>query len=116
MLDGLKVKFLSLPPNDPLRISIFTIAPECWSVNQTAKEFNTTKYFVEKARKLKETEGILATPVAKAGKTLSPDIVDTVRNFYESDENSRIMPNKKDVVTIKVNNQNKKKTETFNAV
>lgn len=109
MLDGLKVKFLSLPPNDPLRISILTIAPECWSVNQTAKEFNTTKYFVEKARKLKETEGILASPVARAGKTLSPDIVDTVRNFYESDENSRIMPNKKDVVTIKVNNQNEKK-------
>jgi len=48
-------------------------------------------------------------PVARTGKTLSPDILDKVRNFYESDEKNRIIPNKKDVVTVKVNNQNEKK-------
>jgi len=44
ILDGLKIKFLNLLPNDPLCMSILTIAPECWSIHETAKEFNTTKY------------------------------------------------------------------------
>jgi len=40
------------------------------SIHETAKEFNTIKYLVKKARKLKEAEGILTTPVARAGKAL----------------------------------------------
>lgn len=42
MLTGLKEKFSSLPENDPLRLSIITIAPDCWSIRKIKEEFNTS--------------------------------------------------------------------------
>ena len=54
LLTGLKKKISSLPENDFLRISILTIVPDCWSIRDTASEFGTSKYVVEKARALKK--------------------------------------------------------------
>lgn len=108
LLTGLKKKFSSLPVNDPLRISILTIAPDCWSIRDTASEFGTSRYAVEKARALKKSEGILAMPTPKIGKRLSNSTVEKVVEFYENDINSRIMPNKKDTVSIKIDNKRKK--------
>lgn len=42
LLEGLKQKFKNLLENDPLRLSILTIAPECWSIRQIAEEFQTS--------------------------------------------------------------------------
>lgn len=67
----------------------------------------------EKAKHLRETEGILATPALKKGKKLSNVIVDKIIEWYESDVNSRIMANKKDTVSIKINGKKEKKTKTF---
>lgn len=61
--------FSSLPNNDPLRSSILTIAPESWTVRETAREFGTNRQIIEKARLLKAEEGMLALPHAKAGLT-----------------------------------------------
>lgn len=43
---------------------------------------------------------VLASPAAKCGKTLSEETVKLVKDFYESDEVSRLMPGKKDFVSV----------------
>jgi len=61
-----------------------------------------------KAKELKKQQSILFMPISKVGKTLSTETVDKVIQFYESDINSRIMPNKKDCVTIKKDGKKQK--------
>ena len=47
--------------------------------------------------------GILSSPNPKPGRSLDPDIAATVKNFYCSDDVSRIMPGLKDFVTVRIN-------------
>lgn len=56
LLTGLKDKFCFLPTNHPLRLSILTIAPECWSARQIASEFGTSERQAKKAKILKKSE------------------------------------------------------------
>ena len=39
LLTGLKEKLASLPKYDPLRLSILTVAPDCWSIRDIVTEF-----------------------------------------------------------------------------
>jgi hypothetical protein len=89
----------------PLRekVKILTLTPDSWSIEKTASEFNVTKYIVKKARKLKKEQGILAEPEVKKGKTISSDIEENVKLFYQNDEVSRMFPGKKDYVSVKIN-------------
>ena len=52
---------------------------------------------------MKEEKGILSVPNPRHGKTLSEDIRKVVVNFFEDDEFSRIMPGKKDYVSVAKN-------------
>lgn len=103
LMDGLKEKFFSLPENDPLRVSILTILPDCWTLREIIEEFNVSMRIAKKARDLRHESGILATPDPKKGKTLPDSTVSKVLKYYDSDTNSRVMPNKKDVLKIKEN-------------
>ena len=55
-----------------------------------------------KAKSLMKSGVILSTPNPKAGHGLCEDLKVLVQKFYESDEMSRMMPGKKDVVSVKV--------------
>ena len=101
MLDGLKTKFSSLDRNDPLRVRILTISPSSWSTRKIAKEFNASRYLVEKSKRLKSMNGVLSETVAKAGRSLSQETVKNIEEFYNNDMYSRIMSSKKDVVSVK---------------
>lgn len=105
MLDELKQKFSTLESNNPLRLQILTIAPSPWSVRKIAQEFDTTRYLADKSKKLKAKSGILPDSIAREGKKLSQAILQKVNGFYTSDINSRIMPGKKDVVSVKINGE-----------
>lgn len=43
----------------------------------------------------------MSTPDSKQGHGLSADVIDQVHNFYESDDVSRVMPGKKDYVSVR---------------
>lgn len=105
-LQGIKDHFHNLQDNAQ-RIQILTMAPLSWSVNKVATEFNCSWRLANNARRLREERGMLASPVAKAGKYLSENIL-KVENFYQSDENSRQMPGMKDAVTIIVDDEKRK--------
>lgn len=104
LLDGLKDKFKSLPDNSPMRKTILTIAPDCWSVREIA-EFGCSYRMALQSKILKKSGGVLATPSVKKGKSLDENVVSQVIEFYESEDNGRIMPNKKDTVSMKINGQ-----------
>ena len=82
-------------------VQLLTLAPESWSIEKTVTEFNTTEYKVKESRKLKKEKGILPEPKAKAGKTLSKEVEKKVKEFYENDEYSRLLPGAKDYKSVK---------------
>ena len=54
----------------------------------------------ERPKKVRET-GIMSTPNPKPGRSLPQPTARLVTDFYESDENSRMMPGKKDCVSVR---------------
>jgi uncharacterized lipoprotein YajG len=47
-------------------------------------------------------QGIMSSPNPKPGKTLNEVTVEVIKSFYNSDEVSRVVPGKKDYISIKV--------------
>ena len=109
LLLGLKQKFTSLPENDPLRVTILTVAPESWSIRKIAVEFNTSFRMAKHAKDLRKSGGVLASPPFKKGKNVSDETVSKVVEFYENDCDSRIMPHKKETVTVKIDDRKEKR-------
>ena len=53
------------------------------------------------AKQLVEEKGILATVNPKPGHSLQQTTINLVTSFYESDETSRMMPRRKDFVSVR---------------
>lgn len=83
------------------KIKLLTLTPESYTIEKTTKEFNVTTFMVKQARKLKEERGILAEPADKKGRCLAQTTIDRVREFFESDEFSRMCPGIKECVAIR---------------
>lgn len=91
------------------KIKLLTLVPDSWSRKQVAEFFNVTEYLVRAARRLKKEKGILAEPERKAGKSLPDATITLVKAFYEDDEFSRMMPGKKDYVSVGKNTHMQKR-------
>lgn len=82
------------------KIKLLTLVPNTWSRQKVSAFFNVTDYVVRSSRASKKEKGILADVDPKKGKALSKDVEDPVCLFYEDDEFTRMMPGKKDFVSI----------------
>ena len=91
------------------KVKILTLVPESWSISKTCNEFDFFEYLVKKARKPKNSKGILAEPEKKKGNVLSDETKLKVLEIFQSDEFSRMCPGKKDCVSIKINAEKIKK-------
>lgn len=85
------------------RIQLLTLAPTSWSRKKVAEEFNVSEYAVRTARELLKEKGVIALPGPRIGKLLEQGTVNLIKNFYQNNEFSRIMPGKKDKVSISKN-------------
>lgn len=85
------------------KVQLATLAPTDWSIKKVSETLHVTNYVARTARKLTLEKGILTMPNPKLGKALPDVTVQLVKTFYEDDEHSRIMPGKKDYVSIKKN-------------
>ena len=70
-------------------IKLLTLVPSSWSIKKTMEEFNISQYMVKRAREIKNKKGILEEPDPKKGKSLSPEVIERVIAFYQSDDYSR---------------------------
>ena len=82
--------------------------PSSWSISKTCNEFDVSKYLVKKARKLKNSKGILAEPEKKKGNVLSDETKLKVLEIFESDELIECVLGKR-TVSIKINAEKIKK-------
>lgn len=101
MIQQLKEKFQTTTQRSE-QLQILTVLPKSWSLKKIEQEFNVSNYMARKSKELVKEKGVLSLPDPKPGPSLSPETVDKVRAFYESDDISRVMPGKKDFVSVKI--------------
>ena len=70
-------------------------------MNKVQQEFGISEYLALQSKKLVEERHILSLPGPSRGPSLPPETVVVVCSFYESDDISRVMPGKKDFVSVK---------------
>lgn len=102
MIVQLKEKFKNTTKNSE-KFLILTTLPKSWTVKKIEIEFRVSNRMARKAKSLVKEKGIMSCPDPKPGKTLDHIVADKVKQFYNSDDVSRIMPGKKDFVAMKVN-------------
>ncbi len=83
------------------KLQVLTVLPKSWTVKKIESEFGVSNYVARKTKNLVRERGILATPNPKLGHPLAPKTAALVCSFYDSDEVSRMMPGKKDFISIK---------------
>lgn len=85
------------------KIRILTIFKD-WSFRKIQHHFpSSTFHMIAVVKKTAEEKGILSEPNPRSHPSLEEDVQKLVINFYELDEYSRMMPGKKDYVSVKVN-------------
>ena len=99
IISQLKEKYSTATRSEKLQI--LTVVPKSWSIRKIESEFGASNYIVRKAKELVREKGILSTPNPKPGRSLPQTSIDIVIRFYESDENSRMMPGKKDCISVR---------------
>lgn len=101
MIFQMKEKF-NLTKSRSEKVQILTVLPKSWKVRQIAREFGTSRHTAKLAKDLVNEKGILSHPNKRHGRKIDQGVVDKIVQFYLSEENSRMMPGKKDVVSLNV--------------
>ena len=100
IIQQLKEKFHSTSERR-VKIQVLTVLPMSWSIERIQEEFGASNYMARRAKQLVREHGILATPDRHPGRPNLPEsVVDQVTSFYENDSSSRMMPGKKDYVSV----------------
>lgn len=74
---------------------ILTILPQSWSCKKIDEKFGVSNYLVRTVKRLVNEKGVLSTSNPKTGKTLNENTAQLIKDFYNSDDVSRIMSGKK---------------------
>ena len=106
MIEQLKSKFQTISSINE-QLQLLTILPQSWSIKKIQQEFRVSNYLARKSKVLVQEKGILALPDRKHGPSLPQETIETVRQFYLSDSSSRIMPGKKDYVSVREDGKRK---------
>ena len=104
IIEQLKEKFHASTDSSQ-KVTILTILPKSWSVQKVQEEFGVSNYMAHKAKDLVKNQGILSNPNPKHGCGLPLTTVNLVKDFYEFDDISHIMPGKKDFLSVRQGDQ-----------
>lgn len=89
-------------------LTLLTLAPVSWTISNTAQYFDVTESEVRRARIFKKEKGIMGVPNKRKGRSMSDEEKQIIKEFYESDEHSRMQPGMKDTVSVRVQEGQKK--------
>lgn len=98
LMNAIRDKLPTLMYRD--RIQLLTVSPPSWSERQVSNFFNVSRYAAKKAKHLRETEGIFAKPPPNAGRPILDSTKQLVFDFYCSPDVSRVMPGRRDTVSM----------------
>ncbi|XP_054711072.1 uncharacterized protein LOC129220668 [Uloborus diversus] len=104
IINQLKEKYKSTDDKS-IRMQILTTMPKSWTLKDYQDEFDVTDYTARKAKNLVKEKGVMSCPDPKPGKTLDYETAKKVTDLYESEEISRMMPGKKDFISLKISNK-----------
>ena len=102
-MKSIKEKLPFSDKNDQYKL--LTCVPDSWSIYKIMEFFEVTEHMARYSRKLRNAGGPFTAPPKKAGRPLSEETQKAVIEFYLLDEISRILPGKKDFVSVKVGNK-----------
>ena len=100
MIQQLKEKFQETKRRSE-QLQVLTVLSKSWSVKKVQQEFGVSEYLARQSKKLVEESGILSLPGLAHGPSLPLETVSIASSFYESDDISRVMPGKKDFISVK---------------
>lgn len=84
------------------KIQLLTVAASAkLNVNQIAEQFDTSKYLAGVAIEQYKSHGIFSMPAPRQGVKISDSVEKLVTDFYLNDEISKMLPGRKDFVTLK---------------
>jgi hypothetical protein len=99
ILKQFEEKFQDSTTSKSLKVTILTILPKSWSIQKVQEVFpSASNYMIRRAKHLIMDQGIMSSPNLKPGKTLNKVTAEVVKSFYNSDEVSRVMPDKIDYI------------------
>ena len=99
MMDLLADKVRSLSTTKS-KLQVLTLAPSNWTHKQVSEFFGVSMYLARTARTLRAEKGVLSMPDPRRSNGLSKATLDLVELFYNDDEFMRLMPGKKDCVSV----------------
>ena len=102
IINQLKEKYNNTDDKN-IRVQILTTLSKSWILKDIQDEFNVSDYTSRKVKNLVKEKGVMSCPDPKPGKTLDSETAKKVIDLYESEEVSRMMPGKKDFISLKVN-------------
>ena len=82
------------------KVKILTVLPKSWCVRKIVKEFGASNYVARQAKKLVLEKGFHSSPNPKPGKALPDRTQQLVLEVYLGDEISRMLPGRKDCVSV----------------
>ena len=91
------------------KIRLLTLAPKSWSIQKVANEFSVTIYQADKSIKLRNERGILPDIGPKLGRKLDQKVIDTIVQFYQVDEYSRVFPGLHDKLSVRIDGEKEQK-------
>ena len=100
-MNELKSKFDSFTYQE--KIQILTLKPASWPTEKMSNFFNTSKHSVQKAINLKKKVGSLSMPIRAKQKRISDEELQKVANFLNDDEYLRLLPGRKNYVSVRIN-------------
>lgn len=104
IVNQLKVKFAETIDKHS-KIKILSVLPRSWSARRISREFHTTVHLGLLTKALVEENGILCGPKKRVATiAIDEETVHLVKDFFSSDEISRVCAGKRDYVTINENN------------
>lgn len=104
MVNQLKSKFAESTAKDE-KVRILSVLPKSWSARKIANTFNTTIHMAILAKKLVVENGILCSPNQRVGtNVIDQETVTLVKDFFLSDDISRVCPGKRDYITVNESN------------
>ena len=77
-----------------------SLCPCEWPIDKCSEYFQVSQDLIQKSRDFAKENGVLSLPLQKKGKSVSHEMKEEIVLFYENDEISRIMPGKKDYISI----------------
>lgn len=100
IIDRLKEKFIKTKGRF-LKMKVLTVLPKSWSITKIQSIFTASNRMARTAKKFISEDRFLTSNVSKSCKTLAPEVIDHIIDFYKNDNNSRMMPGGRDCKSVK---------------